>query len=242
MLRIMVVLLIVISVSVFPLFANKDNKEDETSKSKCCSTCVSSSKEVVEMKKTLLSKFIFEELLSGKTINADLSSSKGVMVFVDKESVRDYNQVNNFSKWLEQKKLDVKVYTVLNGQDKNELKALAKSNNILSALWGPSLVTEMKVEKYPVAYYVVNGVVVDKTDKLSVGHLKQMVWCENCKNVKTERCCEGNKSSVKDPKSGESSKKVKNGNSEMKKSESKDRCTKDGCCGGNCNCGANCKC
>ncbi|MCS7244172.1 MAG: hypothetical protein RMJ36_05515 [Candidatus Calescibacterium sp.] len=242
MLRIIALILIVISISVVPLLANKDNKEDKTSKSKCCSTCVSSSKKVVEMKKTFLSNVVFEELLSGKTINVDLSSSKSVMVFVDKQSLRDYNQVNNFTKWLEQKKLDIKVYTLLNGQDKNELKVLAKSNNIVSALWGPSLVTQMKVEKYPVAYYIVNGVVVDKTDKLSVGNLKHMVWCEKCENVRKERCCEDDKNSVKNSKSVESSKKVKDEKNEIKKSESKDRCTKEGCCGGNCKCGANCKC
>lgn len=239
----LILCLLIACISLLLVFAYSDSS---SSRGKCCSTCSAEAKAKVA-EHVLLSKASFEELLSGKTLNADFSSTKSIIVFMDKETVRDYNQVENFSKWITKKNLDIKVYTVLNGKNKEELKDIARSNNILSALWAPSIVNEMKVEKYPVAYYVVNGSIVDKTENLSVGHLTQMVWCEGCAKVKTDKCCEytsNNAEAIK--KEGKNvtkeKKNIKNKEKKDIKNNDKSKCNKEGCCGGNCNCGPNCKC
>jgi hypothetical protein len=230
--RVITIIAIIILV-LSPIFA-ESNKKQQASKEENKST----STIVEKTASNLLTKFVLEELLSGKTINLDLNSSKSVIVYLDKETVRDYNQVNNFEKWVKQKNLDIKVYTVVVGNNKDEAKKLAKTNNIVAALWDAKseLSKQLKVEKYPVAYYVVNGQVVDKTEKLDVGHLKQLVWCEHCKNVKEPGCCK------KESAKGENKHKHKDKNIKEGNKVEKDKCGKEGCCGGNCQCGSNCKC
>lgn len=231
MIRIIATIVMVISMVMFAIMADDHQNVSKGHKS-TCSTCRSHAKETQdkEMTEMMLSKVVFEKLMDGMMINVDLSNGKSVVVFLNKETIRDYNQVSNFEKWIEQKKLDIKVYTVINGQDKEETKKLAKENKIMQALWDiVNLGKRLKVEKYPMAYYVVNGQVINQTDKLNVGNLKQMVYCEKCQKVKITRsseCCKNN----------ENEKEMKD------RKEVKNKCTKEGCCGGNCNCSSKCKC
>lgn len=176
--------LIVVSLSVILVSSHNDSG----SRGKCCPSCSADAKTSVSEQK-FLSQISFEELLSGKILEVDLSSTKSVLVFMDKETVKDYSQVENFSSWLTKKNLDIKVYIILNGTNKEELKAIAKKNNILSALWAPSLTSKINVQKYPMAYYVVNGSMLEKTEKIAFENLTQMVWCERCTKVKDKNCC-----------------------------------------------------
>ncbi|MCX7972656.1 MAG: hypothetical protein N2657_05545 [bacterium] len=182
-----IVWLLIVAISMTLVFPHSDGSSKGRG---CCSTKAKTTKTSTEQK--LLSSVSFEELLSGKTLNVDFSSTKSVLVFIDKETVKDYNQVENFSKWLSKKNLDIKVYTILSGNNKEELKTIAKNNNILSALWSPFVINKINVQKYPMAYYVVNGYILEKTEKIEVGHLRKMVWCKKCEKVRDENCCKYN--------------------------------------------------
>ncbi|MFN3995349.1 MAG: hypothetical protein ACK4GR_02320, partial [bacterium] len=194
MLRMVTTIMMIISIVMFAVMADNHKDKSKSEKNHTCSTCKTHAMETQtkEMLKVMLTKVTFEKLMDGTIVNADLSNSKNVIIFLNKETVRDYNQISNFEKWLMQKNLDIKVHTVINGENKSETKKWAKDNNIMQALWDvANLSKQLKVENYPVAYYVVNGQIVDQTNKIDVGHLKQLVYCEKCKEVKTMKgdCC-----------------------------------------------------
>lgn len=223
MIKNLMIAVIVVLLAFVPILADQKNTKNTNHNEKTkCTTC---QHEKISTQK--ISQLTLEELFTSKTVNLDFSNDKSVLVLLDKESIKNYNQVSNFSKWLEQKKLDVKVYTIINGENKTELQKLAKENNATYLLWDKSkqLSSYLKTDELPIAYYVVNGEILNSTEKIDVGHLKQLVWCQDCQKVKSKDCCK--------------EKDIKN-KDEMKKEKGK--CTKDNCCGGNCNCGTNCKC
>jgi len=163
-----------------------------------------------------LSVLNLENLLTSKILSIDVTSGKSVIVVLDKETIRDYNQVNNFEKWLVKKSYDVKVYTIVKGQNKDEAKKWVKEYKIQDALWDSGNMFNTS----PVAYYVVNGNVVDKTNKISVGHLRQLVYCEHCgKPKKTANCCQAE---AKKKKNNDEKEKVKE-NHKAKEEKAKEK-------------------
>ena len=173
----------------------------------------------------------FVNLVDGKNYDLKLSD-ESLVFFLNKETVRDYVQINNFKEWLTKKGYNnVQFVVFVNGKEteKNELMNLVKTNKLEMALWPTSnVVSSLGVKEYPTVYYIVNGKVVGTTNKLDQGHLKQLVgWCEHCSLTKAKDKCNAQMKNDK----------------QVKEKKMKEKSCK---CGSGCNCGCEtgkeCKC
>jgi len=227
-----VIMMILITMIGFSADSKEAPSKVEAKKDSCCSTCKTSANVTVNN----LSMLNLEELGNGKVWNIDLTKENSLIVLLDKQSIKDYNQVVNFENWVNEKKLNLKIYTIIKTSSKEEAKKLAESNKVDKSLWDSGNV--FNKNSYPIAYYFVNGKLIGETDKVTVGHLRKLTYCEECGKLEgTKGCCstgkhkENHKENTKEDKSS------------VKKDDSKkDKCDKEGCCGGNCQCGSNCKC
>jgi hypothetical protein len=132
----------------------------------------------------------FFNLVDNKNYNLNLST-ESLVFFLDKETVRDYVQIRNFKSWLTKEGYNnIQFVVFVNGKEseKTKLVNLVKQNKLDMALWPTSnLVSSLGVKEYPTVYYIVNGVMVDSTNKLDQGHLKKLIgWCEHCKLTKAK--------------------------------------------------------
>lgn len=194
MLKNIIAIAVIVTLILVPSFAETKSSTKDTVKSTSKTTTQEKTTQKttssnMESSSIALSTLTLEELTTGKTVTLDLSKSKSLIVLLNKESMKDYKNVSSFEKWLQKEKSEVKVYTIITANSMDEAKSWVKSHKISSALFDKTgeLVKQWKVEKYPVAYYVANGKVVSKTEKLDVENLKKSVWCEHCKTTK-ENC------------------------------------------------------
>jgi|GEM_PF-1236015 len=236
---------------------NKTEKsESYSSKKNCCSNCESYSYEKTSWSNWFNQAFL--NLVDNKNYNLNLSN-EALVFFLDKETVRDYVQIRNFKSWLTKEGYNnVQFVVFVNGKEseKSQLVNLVKQNKLDMALWPTSnLVSSLGVKEYPTVYYIVNGVMVDSTNKLDQGHLKKLIgWCERCKVTKVGWCENCKVTKAKDNHSmNEKNKKMEQNHAkkEMKEdkkmNDNKSKKKEKSCnCGGNCNCGCKegkeCKC
>jgi len=211
--------------------------ENKTEKSQCCSSkettcCKSGSSKVVVVADLNVSNWFnqaFLNLVDNNNYNLNLSN-EALVFFLDKETIRDYVQIRSFKSWLTKKGYNnVQFVVFVNGKEneKTQLVNLVKQNKLDIALWPTSnLVSSLGVKEYPTVYYIVNGVMVDSTNRLDAGHLKKLIgWCEPCKVTKVGWCENCKLTKAKD-----------------NRSMNEKNCN----CGSNCNCGCKegkkCKC
>jgi hypothetical protein len=155
----------------------------------------------------------FLNLVDNKNHNLNLSM-ESLVCFLDKETVRDYVQINNFKSWITKEGYNnVQFVVFVNGKEseKNQLVNLVKKNKLGMALWPTSnLVSSLGVKEYPTVYYIVNGVMVDSTNKLDEGHLKKLIgWCDHCKLTKAKDNCSMKEKECKACKEGKECKACK---------------------------------
>jgi len=227
-----VIIVVLVTMVGFSANANSGSVKKEVKKDSCCSTCKTSASTTINN----ISTINLEELGSGKVWNIDFTKENSLVVLFDKQSIKDYNQVVNFEKWVSQKKLNLNVYTIIKAPSKEEAKKWAESNKVYKALWDTGNV--FNKNSYPVAYYFVNGKLIGETDKVTVGHLRKLTYCEECGKLEgTKGCC-----STREHKENHKENNKEDKSSVKKDDSKKDKCDKEGCCGGNCQCGSNCKC
>jgi hypothetical protein len=222
------------------------NCEFCSSKKTSCSNCKADGLDVAVNVSNWFNQ-AFLNLVDNKNYNLNLSN-EALVFFLDKETVRDYVQIRNFKSWLTKEGYNnIQFVVFVNGKEneKTQLVNLVKQIKLDMALWPTSnLVSSLGVKKYPTVYYIVNGVVVNTTNKLDQGHLKKLIgWCEHCKLTKAKDNCSMNEKNKKmeenDAKKEMKEDKKMNDNKSKKKEKS---CN----CGDNCNCGCKegkeCKC
>jgi CRISPR/Cas system-associated protein endoribonuclease Cas2 len=163
---------------------------------------------------------------------------ESLVCFLDKETVRDYVQINNFKSWITKEGYNnVQFVVFVNGKEseKNQLVNLVKKNKLDMALWPTSnLVSSLGVMEYPTVYYIVNGVVVNTTNKLDQGHLKNLIgWCEHSKSTKANKAKDNSSMNENNKKMEENN--TKKGMKEDKKMNDNKSNKKEKNC--NCNCG-----
>jgi hypothetical protein len=229
--------------------------ENKTEKSQCCSSkkttcCKSDGFDVAVAADLNVSNWFnkaFLNLVDNKNYNLNLST-ESLVFFLDKETVRDYVQISNFKSWLTKEGYNnIQFVVFVNGKEseKTQLVNLVEQNKLDMALWPTSnLVSSLGVKEYPTVYYIVNGVVVNSTNKLDQGHLKKLIgWCEHCKLTKAK----DNRSMNEKNKKMEENNTKKEMKEDKKMNDNKSKKKEKNCnCGGNCNCGCKegkeCKC
>jgi hypothetical protein len=229
--------------------------ENKTEKSQCCSSkkttcCKADGFDIAVAADLNVSNWFnqaFFNLVDNKNYNLNLSN-EALVFFLDKETVRDYVQVRNFKSWLTKEGYNnIQFVVFVNGKEseKTQLVNLVKQNKLDMALWPTSnLVSSLGVKEYPTVYYVVNGVVVNTTNKLDQGHLKKLIgWCEHCKLTKAKDNCSMNEKNKKMEENNTKKEMKEDKKMDDNKSKKKEKSCN---CGGNCNCGCKegkeCKC
>jgi len=199
---------IIIAILLIFSFINVALTQDQTTgkKESSCSSCKSDGSSAAVAADLNVSNWFnqsFLNLVDNKNHNLNLSN-EALVLFLDKETVRDYVQIRNFKSWLTKEGYNnVQFVVFVDGKEseKTQLANLVKQNKLDMALWPTSnLVSSLGVKEYPTVYYIVNGVVDNTTNKLDAEHLKKLIgWCERCKVTKVGWCenCKVNKAKDK---------------------------------------------